>query len=320
MFDRTSLAGPGAAMMFDKWQLAFLLTLLGMLAITYAANWLNGYLVHRRWQLWQRIILGLLLLSILALATTAACFRTHLWLIEVGQMPELLRRAYGTRLLVGSWLALLFIQLQYNLRQSRRLELARAEEQVAHSRAQLNSLQNQLQPHFLFNALNSLSAAIRKGDRERSLQMVDDLADSYRYMLQVRDRPLSSVADELRFLQSYITMQTARFGPYFSVQQQLPLSMMERQLPSLALQLLVENVVKHNEISSSRPLALTISSSDGAWIEVRNQRQPKLAPNKGEGTGLSNLRRRYQLLLGLDDGLRIEQTATTFSVHLMSCP
>lgn len=158
---------------------------------------------------------------------------------------------------------------------------------------ELTALKNQIDPHFLFNSLNSLNSLIR--DNKEATAFVTKLSFMYRYILQSGHRDLVTVKEELKFLESYIFLIKTRYRDRFSIDMDIDEADLEKEVPPLALQLLVENAVKHNEISESNPLQVKIYSKDYA-ICVENTIRPRTTLAEGTGNGLSNLDKRYYLL------------------------
>jgi len=158
---------------------------------------------------------------------------------------------------------------------------------------ELAALKNQIDPHFLFNSLNSLTSLIR--DNIKATQFVKKLSYMYRYILQSGDTDLVCVKDELKFLESYTYLIHTRYRNRFSIDIQIEDRYLDEQIPPLALQLLVENAVKHNEISESNPLKVALYSKDGS-IFVENPIRPRTTLAEGTGNGLLNLKKRFALL------------------------
>lgn len=176
---------------------------------------------------------------------------------------------------------------------------------------ELMALKNQIDPHFLFNSLNSLTSLIR--DNEKATQFVKKLSYMYRYILQSGESDLVSVKEELKFLESYTYLIRTRYRDRFSIDIRIEDRFLEQEIPPLALQLLVENTVKHNEISERNPLKVDIFSKQGS-IFVENIIRPRTTLAEGTKHGLLNLKKRYILLLKQDLGVRTENNI--FSVEL----
>lgn len=209
-------------------------------------------------------------------------------------------------------LALFFIgrilRLQVD-RQESRIENEHLKQQSLQN--ELIALKNQIDPHFLFNSLNSLTSLIR--DNEPATQFVKKLSYMYRYILQSGDSDLVSVKDELKFLESYTYLMSTRYRDRFAIDIQIEEPYLSMEIPPLALQLLVENSVKHNEISETHPLKVRIYSKDGS-LYVDNPMRLRNTFAEGTKNGLLNLRKRYILLLRKELTVRTENDI--FSVQL----
>lgn len=159
---------------------------------------------------------------------------------------------------------------------------------------QFEMLKSQVNPHFLFNSLNTLSAIIPE-DQEKAVEFVQKLSSLYRFILQHRDQATVSLQTEIGGIYHYFYLQQMRFGQELSLQVKLTPDALLKQVPPLSLQILVENAVKHNMISSSKPLQITIEN-DGDTLLVTNNLQRKRSAEPGTQLGLSNLFDRYRLL------------------------
>ena len=176
---------------------------------------------------------------------------------------------------------------------------------------ELMALKNQIDPHFLFNSLNSLTSLIR--DNEEATKFVKKLSHMYRYILQSGESDLISVKEELKFLESYTYLIRTRYRDRFSIDIKIENEFLVERIPPLALQLLVENAVKHNEISEANPLSVNIFSKQGS-IYVENAIRPRSTLAEGTKNGLLNLKKRYSLLRKQELTVRTENGI--FSVEL----
>ncbi|UOG73620.1 histidine kinase [Hymenobacter tibetensis] len=183
-----------------------------------------------------------------------------------------------------------FRQWEQNVRRSEQL-------QSAGTQSQLEALQSQLDPHFLFNTLNTLSALIEP-DNKQAQQFVEQLADVYRYVLLTRDKPTVPLAEELAFVDTYLALHKVRFRDNLRITVDVPAPALGARVAPLSVQLLVENALKHNVASRDFPLELRLSAHiSGSYFTVENTLRPRtagLAPSTG--MGLANVRHRYQLL------------------------
>lgn len=154
---------------------------------------------------------------------------------------------------------------------------------------QYETLKGQVSPHFLFNNLNSLTSLI-SSNPEKAIDFVKKLSEVYRYVLDQKDQELVTLDTELKFLESYIFLQKIRFESNLDVE--IDISSMNYKVIPLSVQMLVENAIKHNEISDKKPLQIRIFSSDDQYLTVENQLQKK-SGSEGNGTGIQNISDQY---------------------------
>lgn len=164
------------------------------------------------------------------------------------------------------------------------------------SAVQMMALQSQLNPHFLFNSLNSLSSLIAD-EPERAERFVDEMSSVYRYLLRTNDYELTSLQNELAFIDSYFHLLETRYGAGIRLTKQIDGRYLTYSLPPLTLQLLLENAVKHNILSAEQPLHICLETSPDGWLSVTNTLQRKNV-NLVNSTqkGLLNIIAKYQLL------------------------
>lgn len=174
-----------------------------------------------------------------------------------------------------------------------------------------NALQDQLNPHFLFNNLSVLKSMILY-DQESAVTFIQNFTDTYRYVLQCRDRTTVSTDEELQFIRSYVDMHRERLGEGLKVEYDIDETFAGRRIPPLSLQLLVENAIKHNVASPEQPLTLKIFTA-GDSIIVENTIQPRESSYSTE-KGLANLVARYEFLT--ERKVTVDNTGIVFSVEL----
>ena len=165
--------------------------------------------------------------------------------------------------------------------------------------ARLDSLRRQVDPHFLFNSLNALTSLVEENDPARAVRFIRQLSQVYRYVLDSESQELVPLADEIAFAESYLYLQKTRLGEALAVEMDLPPAAVAPYfVPPLALQLLLENVVKHNAAYQADSLRLRVSLDPATHtLTVRNTRRPRrLAPGESSGRGLANLAARYAFL------------------------
>jgi LytS/YehU family sensor histidine kinase len=186
------------------------------------------------------------------------------------------------------------------------LERARAE-------AELEALKNQIDPHFIFNSLNTLSHLIEK-DPVKAKQFNDNLADVYRYILQNKARELVLLHEEMVFLNDYFSLLKIRFEQAIQLQVGIDPAMYDQYLiPPISLQILVENAIKHNEFTSAVPLVITIEMQNDELI-IHNQVRKKILRKTSSRIGLQNLGERYRLTTSKE--ISVTESASDFTVSL----
>jgi hypothetical protein len=180
-------------------------------------------------------------------------------------------------------------------------------------RARYNTLVNQINPHFLFNSLNSLSALVREGKSGDAVSYIDRLSDTFRYTIRNEPGTTTTLGEELEFVSAYKYLLEVRYAEKLFIDIDIDPEKSEWMLPTFSIQPLVENAVKHNTITRSKPLRISIRT-EGDRLVVSNPINPKIEPERGTGIGLENLANRWHLLTGKD--IEIGNDGKTFSVTL----
>jgi len=181
------------------------------------------------------------------------------------------------------------------------------------AQAQLDSLKNQVNPHFLFNSLNTLAGIIPE-DSAKAVQFVQQLSTLYRHLLDLNDKQVVTLEEELVLLNSYLFLIRTRFDQSINIQLEIDEKSKSLYLIPLSLQMLVENAVKHNIVSQKKPLHIRIYTNDEYQVCVHNNFHPKQQPVEGTGTGLSNINNRF--LLTFDKQIVIEKNNDSFEVKV----
>lgn len=184
---------------------------------------------------------------------------------------------------------------------------------IENLQSRCDALTNQINPHFFFNSLNGIISLVRRGDENTTHDYVMQLSDIFRYILQSDKKQLVTLADEVRFVESFAHVMQVRFGGKLRFDINIDIRYMDMKLPVLSLLPLLENVTTHNRIDSDHCMIVSISATDGC-LTVTNPIYHKIAPPETNGTGLTNLQRRFNLLKGMD--IEVSQTDKTFTVKL----
>jgi two-component system, LytTR family, sensor kinase len=198
-----------------------------------------------------------------------------------------------------------FIQWKSNLQRAQALEKANME-------ARYETLRNQVNPHFLFNSLNTLLMLV--GDNPVASRYVESVSEFMRYMLNSREKEAVLLRDELKMAREYVFIQQNRFGGKLTVDFEVGEAFYHFAIPPLALQMLIENALKHNVISREHPLHVKVYIAGNDFLVVENNIQPKLEKEPSTGVGLENIRNRYLYLAGKE--VIVKQEKGLFTVML----
>ncbi|MFC4721227.1 histidine kinase [Geojedonia litorea] len=177
--------------------------------------------------------------------------------------------------------------------------------------AKFDALKNQLDPHFLFNSLNVLTSLIEENP-ESAQKFTTSLSKVYRYVLEQKNKDLVTVDEELDFARTYMSLLKMRFEDSIIFEIPDKATNPESKVVPLSLQLLLENAVKHNMVTTSKPLHIKIYEDNHGNLVIENNLQPKQIVKKSSGVGLENIKQRYQLLT--NKKVYINEQAGHFSV------
>ena len=178
--------------------------------------------------------------------------------------------------------------------------------------AQFESLKNQLDPHFLFNSLNVLNALIEENP-DKAQEFTSGLSKTYRYILDQKNKELVPLEEELDFAQTYIELLQMRFEESLTFEIDQEIKQEGAKVVPLSLQLLLENVIKHNKATFAKPLHIVIKQENG-YLAVENNLNLRQVNEDRKGIGLSNIADRYALLT--NKPVKIDQTETTFTIRI----
>ncbi len=206
---------------------------------------------------------------------------------------------------VVPWNWLVVLQIEVFISQSRRDKIEKEKAQY-----QFMTLKNQVNPHFLFNSLNTL-ASLAYTDADKTNTFAKKLSSVYRYLLTTSEKPGVTLAEEMAFVETYLHLEKIRFGNSLQIRITIPEDAEGKSVIPTSIQMLVENAIKHNINTEQSPLAIEITSS-GNTITVSNNYQPRQNV-KGSRMGLRNLRQQYYLK---GKAIHIEQSESTFAVTL----
>ncbi len=294
----TELSAHVADVLYSKGAFVFFVAAFNVLGYSTLriSSWMNDQYalnIRKRWKI--VVIYAIVMLLLLLLNYSLLVVAKML----VGMDDPLIFPNGGWRILLVVWLVELVILglllANRSIQNTLKLQQEAAALQKENNTARYTALQNQLNPHFLFNSLNTLIAEIEYNP-DNAVRFTKNLSSVYRYVLQSQDKTLVSLGEELEFLDSYLFLHKVRLGDCISCVCDIPADLTEAMLPPLTLQLLVENVIKHNTITSARPMKIDIFVQEDRLV-VANPVQPRKS-RESSGIGLKNLSNRCKLMLG----------------------
>ncbi len=202
------------------------------------------------------------------------------------------------------------VVLSVRIRERRIRERQRLEQDRV--RFELDALRSKVDPHFLFNSFNTLMDLI-ESDAPRALEHVEQLSAFFRNTLHVRDKELITLEDELKLMDNYFALEQLRFSEAIALNKDIPGEALGLYMVPMTLQLLVENALKHNQATLSRPLVIDVAVEE-EYLVVSNSMVPKLSPPRSTGFGLQSIRKRYGALTSRP--MSVEQHDGRFTVRI----
>jgi len=195
-------------------------------------------------------------------------------------------------LVIVTVITLIFYSVGF-FKQSQEASLANEKLRKQKIAAELSALKSQVNPHFLFNSFNVLSGLIDE-DPASAQKFLGGLSKIYRHILEHRDEDLVNLGEELKFAKQYIDLQQTRFEDGIVLNSKVKTSDLEKKLPTLSLQMVLENAIKHNGFSSQEPLVIDLVSENGHLV-VKNNKKDRKKLVESNGLGLKNIKQRYEL-------------------------
>lgn len=208
--------------------------------------------------------------------------------------------------MIGLPLGILLIKKFYEGQQ----ELLETQKQQKEN--ELKLLRSQIDPHFLFNNLNTLDSLI-DSNPTKAKEYINRLSLIYRYLIKTKDAEVMELASEIEFAENYIFLMKTRFGEDYEFVIEKNISLVDKFIPTGALQSLLENVVKHNKSDGKNAIKTSILINEG-WLIITNSKATLASKNESFGTGLANLKARYKLLS--DEKIQVHDMDTKFEVFI----
>jgi two-component system, LytTR family, sensor kinase len=272
-----------------------------------------GFITINFNKFYQRLLISIILFFVV----DVVLIRLHLSLFRPVATLQVFRFLFNTNMAIAVTMTILFAQIFRLVFNNYQISQSNAQLLKANAETKYEVLKNQINPHFLFNSLNTINSLIVT-DQQAAVHFVNNMSDVFRYVLKSSDVDMVTVEEELHFLEAYIDMLKGRHGNKLKVTKEVQPAHLYYRLPPMALQILVENAVKHNVVSNSKPLHIHIFSHDDDQLTVTNNWQKRKITEPSTGLGLHNLNQRCKYLSNRD--LVIQQTTTQFSVTIPLMP
>ena len=244
--------------------------------------------------------------------------------VENDSYVQFLNESLPWRVITGIFFYLFFIMFYYVMLYYEDLQeklIIEAELKNLVQEAELTALKSQINPHFLFNSLNSISS-LTITNPDDAQEMVIKLSDFLRYSLSHDKNEKTSLEDEIDNLKRYLDIEKVRFGKRLNFVHNISKDCLKVEIPNMILQPLIENSIKHGVYNSSEEVLVTLKcevKDDLVRLEISNDYDPKATKKKGHGIGLSNIKKRLQLIYKRQDLLEIKADKLTFTA-LLSFP
>ncbi len=236
-------------------------------------------------------------------------------------VPEAAKEKFlSLSLIIGTLFSLLLLTVEFGKQffNQWKLSLVEVERYKKESlEAQLEVLKGQINPHFLFNNLSVLSSLVYI-DQDKAVEFINQFSKVYRYVIDSNNKELVALSTEMEFIQSYIFLLNIRFGKNINFNINVDKAYNSYLVPPMALEIILENTIKHNEASNEKPLYVEINTSTQNYLTISNNLQLRHDVEPGSKLGLNNIKKRY--LHYSEMPVIIEKNSDTFKVQIPLLP
>ncbi|MFT5821161.1 MAG: two-component system LytT family sensor kinase [Crocinitomix sp.] len=295
--------------------ISYLISIIHIVIYWYFERWIILY-IRRRYISIKHYRKRIIVQSVVVVFSTfGLCLLSETSEFCLGEVPEAFETSFFNKYMASLIITTIIISIYEGIYAFQLFKngLVKNEElQRKNTQAQLDALKNQVNPHFLFNSLNTLISVIPE-DTEIAVKFAENLSSVYRYILEIRDKELITLQEELDCIHAYQYLLSIRFGKHIEFEFRNLAHIHGKYVVPLSLQMLMENAIKHNIVSQSKPLTISISL-EADLLKVCNNLQEKTQNVKSTGVGLKNIQQRYQLLANKE--IKIEKTDEIFCVSL----
>jgi two-component system, LytTR family, sensor kinase len=244
-------------------------------------------LIHWRNHFLLRFLIGFVVNTVISISLMAGSIK----LFSVINTEELLK--LSILFIISVFIYEIFYGLFFSYRYYAHTQVEQLRSERWQLELQFESLKNQISPHYLFNCLNTISSLLYK-DSHMAEEFIRRMADTFRYVLTNQKQKLVSLRQEVEFVKAYYYLLQVRYEDHLRLEINLPKNILDTAVPPLTLQLLVENAVKHNQISKENPLLVYISAKDNTHIVITSTKTVTINPSASFKIGLDNIKNRYQ--------------------------
>ncbi len=258
--------------------------------------------------IWHRMVVNIVLLILVGLLL----IRVHLLLFDPVSGGRLFRFLFNITLILEVIFTVLISQIYRQFFRNYQMKMTNEQLLKANVESSYEALKNQVNPHFLFNSFNTLSSLILN-DQSKAVEYVNNMSDVFRYVLESSKKDRVTVEEEIRFIAAYSQMLKGRYGEKLQFEIRIAPESEQFLLPPMAVQILIENAVKHNVISKSRHLHISVFA-EGPELTVSNNLQEKKVKEPSTGLGLYNLDCRCRYMTRKE--LVVKRTENDFSVTI----
>lgn len=241
-------------------------------------------------------ISSLVLCNIILYVIITTAMYYNITMMELKRAPKLIFLFINNIWVVALGVSTAYLLILWQKNKFSEIESIKLKEEKKN--AQLAALKDQISPHFLFNTLSSLSSVVRNEDKDSALEFIQEISNTFRYTLSNRNADRIRISEELNFIKSYIFLLKKRFDNKLLINIDISKKYKKANLPTMSVQMLIENAVNHNVITQAIPLVIDIFAEND-FICVKNNFNPR-QNHESTGMGLTNLANRYKLLANKD--------------------
>ena len=255
-------------------------------------HWVSKFLPWEKsfWRRFFLVMLGSCLLCVIFFVSVGYLFNYYICMFPMLEDKLLFKICFMVAITAS--ILILMVEFGVQIFTKWKQSLVEIEQYKSQTmQAKLDNLKHQVNPHFLFNNMSVLTSLIYK-DQDKAADFVQQLSKVYRYLLDQTSSELVCLEEEMKFLESYIYLLQIRYSPNLTIENKISANQLKRLIPPFSVQLLLENAIKHNEVSTEKPLLIELSIENEMLI-VKNNKNPRISEEESSRKGLKNIQSRY---------------------------